>query len=134
MFTTNNTTRGTWEECFSRKDEIPNILKRICKKIEYTHNVTVRRIRFDNEFITGEIRYFVEKLGISIEPTAPYAHYQAGTQERANRTIREKAASMVQELSLPAQITKIITEQGQEMFRSTSIPKTLWPEAIKHAV
>lgn len=31
-----------------------------------------------------------------MEPLLPYAHHQVGTQKRANRTLREKAAATIQ--------------------------------------
>ena len=48
--------------------------------------------------------------------------------------MRDKAASIIQEQKLSAQITKIVAERGQEMLRTTTMPEMLWPEAIRHAV
>jgi hypothetical protein len=69
-----------------------------------------------------------------MEPTQPYAHYQNGVAERANRTIREKAAPLVQEINISGQLSRIISEKGTELLRVSSIPENLWPEAIQHAV
>lgn len=41
---------------------------------------------------------------------------------------------MVQELTISNRLTKIIVERGYEMLRTTSIPKKLWPKAVKYAV
>ena len=134
IFGTDDATRATWVEFFSRKNEITHLMKRMCKKIETTHNVVIRHLRFDNEFNNDEVQHFARQHGISLEPSVPYAHHQVGTQERANRTVRDKAAPMLQELSLPSRITKIIIERGDEMLRNTSLPESIWPEAIKHSV
>ena len=41
---------------------------------------------------------------------------------------------MVQELTVCQQISKIITERGQELLRAGALPEILWSEAIRHAV
>jgi len=134
LFVTDDATRFTWVRFFSRKNEIPQTLTAIRKMIETTHDTVARRVRFDNEFYKKEIAYWAEQQGVTLEPSAAYAHHQVGTQERAHRTIREKAASMIQEQTLSGQITKIITERGTEMLRTTTMPEMLWPEAMRHAV
>src|SRR5947207_12058418 len=63
----------------------------------------VKRIRIDNakEFTSQDIQVFCESEGIEIEPTAPYAHEQNGRAERANRTLRDMASTMLIESGLP---------------------------------
>ena len=73
-------------------------------------------------------------LVTGVTPIEPYAHYQNGVAERTNRTIRERAAPMVQEASISGQISKIISEKSTELLRVSQIPANLWPEAIQHAV
>lgn len=58
LFITDDATRRIWVEFFSRKDEIASLLQKMCINIEGTHNVTVRRLRFDNEFNNREIRFY----------------------------------------------------------------------------
>ena len=41
---------------------------------------------------------------------------------------------MIQEQAITGPITRIITERGKEMLRNSSIPESLWPEAIKYSV
>ena len=64
----------------------------------------------------------------------PYALYQNGVAERTNRTIRERAAPMIQETSISRQISSIVSEKGTNLLRISSIPENLWPEAMQHAV
>jgi hypothetical protein len=62
--------------------------------------------RLDNEFENG--------------PVEPYAHYQNGVAERANRAIRERTAPIVQETLISRQVSKIISEKGTELLRILS--------------
>lgn len=62
------------------------------------------------------------------------AHYQNGVSERVNRTIRERAALLVQEPHILGQISKIIKGRTTELLRTTKIPERLWPEAVRHAI
>lgn len=63
----------------------------------------VTRIRMDNakEFIQLAIQEFCQRRGIEIETSAAYAHEQNGVVERAGRTLREMAATMLIESGLP---------------------------------
>jgi hypothetical protein len=57
-----------------------------------------------------------------------------GVAERNMRTVREKAASMIQDTTISGQISKIISEKSNELLRGSSIPANLWPEAFMHAI
>lgn len=70
-----------------------------------------------------------DDYSIAREPIEPYTHNQNGLAERANRTIRERPAPMVQEASISGQVSKIISEKGTELLRIPRIPENLWPEA-----
>lgn len=134
LFITDDCTRYTWSARFDKKYQLFEVFKSLVKLIQKAFNITIRCCRFDNEFERGPIGKWCDSHSIAREPIEPYAHYQNGVAERANRTIREKAAPMVQEISISGQVSKIISEKGTELLRTSKIPENLWPEAIQHAV
>lgn len=98
------------------EEVMPDALRKLHKNIERKYSITIRRYRMDNQ--------------LNLEPTGPYAHHQVGVAERVNRTIREGAGALIHETTLAGQISKIITEEGEEILRESTLPETLWPEAI----
>lgn len=134
LFFTDDATRFTWAERFSAKNELSTVFKRLHAYIERSHGITIRVYRFDNEFSQGPIGQWCTKKGIGLEATTPHDHYQNGVGERTNRTIREKAAPLIQETSIGGQVKAIVSNKGQELLRTSTIPESLWPEAIEHAV
>jgi hypothetical protein len=134
LFITDDCTRYTWSARFDKKYQLFEVFKSLVKLIQKVFNITIRCCRFDNEFERGPIGKWCNSHSIAREPIEPYAHYQNGVAERTNRTIREKAAPMVQEISISGQVSKIISEKGTELLRTSKIPENLWPEAIQHAV
>lgn len=134
LFITDDCTRYTWSARFDKKYQLFEVFKSLVKLIQKVFNITIRCCRFDNEFERGPIGKWCNSHSIAREPIEPYAHYQNGVAERTNRTIREKAAPMVQETSISGQVSKIISEKGNELLRISKIPENLWPEAIQHAV
>ncbi|OQE54307.1 hypothetical protein PENNAL_c0452G03678, partial [Penicillium nalgiovense] len=134
LFITDDCTRYTWSARFDKKYQLFEVFKSLVKLIQKVFNITIRCCRFDNEFERGPIGKWCNSHSIAREPIEPYAHYQNGVAERTNRTIREKAAPMVQEISISGQVSKIISEKGNELLRISKIPENLWPEAIQHAV
>ncbi|KGO69328.1 Integrase, catalytic core [Penicillium italicum] len=134
LFITDDCTRYTWSARFDKKYQLFEVFKSLVKLIQKVFNITIRCCRFDTEFERGPIGKWCSSHSIAREPIEPYAHYQNGVAERTNRTIREKAAPMVQETSISGQVSKIISEKGNELLRISKIPENLWPEAIQHAV
>ena len=134
LLITDDYTRYTWCTPFSDKRDLPETFRALHKQIARTHKITIRKYRFDNEFSNGPIGRWCTKHGITMEPSEPYAHYMNGIAERNMRTVRERAAPMIQETTLSGQISKIVSEKGTELLRVASIPENLWPEAFKHAV
>jgi hypothetical protein len=134
LFITDDCTRYTWSARFDRKYQLLEVFKSLVKFIQKAYNITIRCCRLDNEFENGPVGKWCDAHSITREPIEPYAHYQNGVAERTNRTIRERAAPMVQETSISGQVSKIISEKGTELLRISSIPENLWPEAMQHAV
>jgi len=64
----------------------------------------ILRFRCDNgraEYDNAEFRGILTENGISYEPSAPYTQNQNGVSERMNRTVMEKARTMLLEAHLP---------------------------------
>lgn len=134
LFITDDCTRYTWCARFDHKRQLLEMFKALVKFIQKTYDIVIRCCRLDNEFENGPIGRWCDAHAISREPIEPYAHYQNGVAERTNRTIRERAAPMIQETSISGQISKIISEKSTELMRVSRIPENLWPEAVQHAV
>ena len=135
LMATDDATRYTWCERFNHKNEIPEALHNLHKRLEKTHNFTIRRYRVNNELIWNtKLLKWYEKHSITVKPITPYAHHQNEVAERAHQTEREKAATMLQENNLSSQLSCIIRERGEEMLQNSNISEKLWPEAFSHAV
>ncbi|KAJ5619407.1 hypothetical protein N7510_003391 [Penicillium lagena] len=70
-------------------------------------------VRSDREFVTENVRQLCLKYGINWEPTPAESPWEDGVSERSNRTIYEKARTM--------------------LFDS-GLPKFLWKEALDSAI
>jgi hypothetical protein len=134
LLMTDDYTRFIWCEKLKAKSELSEAFRRLHKRIEKEHKTTIRKYRCDNEFSQGPVGSWCRKHNISLEATVPYAHYMNGVAERNMRTVREKAASMIQDTTISGQISKIISEKSNELLRGSSIPANLWPEAFMHAI
>jgi len=131
---TDDYTRFTWCERLKAKSELSEVFSRLHKRIEKEHKTTIRNYRCDNEFAQGPVGSWCKKHNVSLEATVPYAHHMNGVAERNMRTVREKAASMIQNTTISGQISKIISEKSNELLRGSSIPANLWPETFTHTV
>jgi hypothetical protein len=134
LLMTDDNSRFTWCERLKTKSEVAEAFRRLHKRIEKAHKVTIRKYRCDNEFANGPVGAWCKKHHISLETSAPYAHHMNGVAERNMRTVREKAASMIQDTSISGQVSKIISEKSNELLRGSSIPAKLWPEAFVHSI
>jgi transposase InsO family protein len=134
VFVTDDASRNLYCLRIAKKSDAPDALKQFTKTVEKKHDITVRSWRVDNEFFKGPFKEWCERKGMTIEPTAPYAHHQVGVAERRNRVIREGAAAMINENTLSGQLACITIGKADRMMRSTNLPADLWPEAVDHAV
>ena len=133
LFVTDDATRYTWSVSYATKDEAPKLLHDLCHKIETTHNCKIRRVRFDNEFFKNSTTKWTTEKGINVKIIISYAHFQNGSAERNNRTVREKGSAMIQTESPSAQVMRLISEKGVEFLRGKEIPEKLWIEAFRYA-
>jgi hypothetical protein len=134
LFFVDDYSRYTWARCFSKLSQIPAVFKSLHQDIEKSSGIIIRNYRFDGSFQVGKVKAFTDKRHIGTEQTVPYQHHMAGVVERNMRTIREKANPMLVEAEVATRYLHLFIEKYHELLRNSTIPKLLWPEAVKHAV
>jgi hypothetical protein len=84
------------------KDEAPASFRRMLTTISSLGH-TVRRLRVDNDtvFLGAAFRILLDEFNITVEITAPYAHWQHGRIERQWGTLVPMAQSMTRQAALP---------------------------------
>ena len=132
-FITDDATRTTKTLRLQKLTDFPQLLRSFHKQEEKRYQMTIRKYRVDNQFNQGPWKDWCLKKGVTIDPIAPHAHHQVGVAERVNRTLREGASAMIQDNSIGHQVRRIIQEQGNEFLRNSTLPETLWPEAMDYA-
>ena len=98
-----------------RKDEVFVKFKEFHAMATSHFNVKMSNLRTDNggEYISRNMKDFCKENGIILDPTTPYTPECNGVSERMNRTLCEKARSML---------------------IGAGLPKHLWGEAVLTAV
>lgn len=87
--------------CFTKlmktRTEVVDNLKNFILEMKTQHQVMVKQIRSDNakEYVSGSLSQLVKEYGIRLGPTTPYSSQSNGVAERFNRTLVEKAKSML---------------------------------------
>lgn len=96
------------------KNEAQDYIKEYVEEMEAFQNLRVSKIRCDNggEFVNNDIKSWCRRKGIVMDITIPYTPQLNGKAERLNRTLLDKARSLI--------------------FDS-GIEKTFWGEAIRVA-
>jgi hypothetical protein len=114
MFAEMSATRYMCVAFLRHKDETLGEYKAFEALIETQKGNKIKKVRFDNsgEFINKEWRVHTALKGTILETMAPYSAQQNGIAERLNRTLTEKARTM-------------LIEAGAPLF--------LWNEAIAYA-
>ncbi len=110
------------------------MFQKLHNQIETSLDIKIRNYRFDGEFQPGLIARWLERKGVALEVTEPYAHYRNGAAERPNRTIGERSAALIQEDDVLRRIHDITVGKTQELLRETNRPESLWPEAVEQAI
>lgn len=110
-----DSTRKTSVYFLKQKSEV---FEKFIEFKEFAENQSVKKLkilRSDNgsEFVNNRMNNYLKKFGIQHQLTVAYTPEQNGVAERANRTICEKARSMLQD---------------------SNLPKRFWAEAVHHAV
>ena len=79
------------------KNEAFDFFKKVYMEIKTQHGVRVKRFRSDGggEFVSNEFSTFLERKGIYRSQTPPHTPHRNGVAERLNRTLLDKARSML---------------------------------------
>lgn len=96
------------------KGEVLDCFREYSKLVQAKFNLNISTLRCDNggEYTSNNFKDYCKENGIVIDYTVPYTPQQNGKAERFNRSLMEKARSMIHE---------------------SSVPKFFWDEAIKTA-
>lgn len=101
---TDDMTRMVWCFFMKSKTETAEAFKTFKALTEKHSGESVMRFRCDNgkaEYDNATFQAVLRENGITYEPSAPYTQNQNGVSERMNRTIMEKARTMLLEAHLP---------------------------------
>src|SRR5579871_2579864 len=90
-------TKITFIYLLKTKGETFDKFKNFQALVENQQNKKIKRIRSDNggEFTSKKFKQHLQDYGIQHETTVPYTPQQNGVSERSNRTIVERAKSML---------------------------------------
>ncbi|KIW90700.1 uncharacterized protein Z519_08483 [Cladophialophora bantiana CBS 173.52] len=135
LFLIDDFSRYTWVIFAPDKEGMADRLILLLREVQNVHQFKLGTIRLDQE--VGRVEKFklwAAKHGVHIDDTVPYQHYQNGVAERNNRTV----ATTTNTLILPANYNHVIIRalegRQREILANTSLPETLWPYAMRHAV
>ena len=97
MTFTDDFTRRAFVYFIRLKSEAKQKIQEFVEVMENQTGVRVKKIRSDRggEFLAGSVQEFFNEKGIIHEKTASYHPHQNGVAERINRTLCEKARSML---------------------------------------
>ena len=89
--------RNTWIYFLKKKSEVFNVFKEFKALVENQTEKKIKMLRIDNggEFCNKEFEEFCKKCGIARQKTTPYTPQQNGVTERMNKTLMERARSML---------------------------------------
>lgn len=81
------------------KNEVKTYFKQYVEQVSAKFNCKISRIRCDNgkEYENKEVSDYCKEKGIKVEVTIPYTPEENGKAERLNRTIIEKARTLISE-------------------------------------
>ncbi|KAJ9528397.1 hypothetical protein QJQ45_020322 [Haematococcus lacustris] len=81
----------------SSKAQVPDVVKTVIEQLENQSGLRCKAIRTDNgtEYVNSRMKEYCSSKGIVHQHSAPYSPQQNGAAERLNRTIFEKARSIL---------------------------------------
>jgi len=96
------------------KSEVFSYFKEYIQMVQTKFNKRISVLRYDNgrEYVSGDMKQYCRENGTTIYYTIPYTPQQNGEAERYNRSLVEKARSMINE---------------------SKVSKQFWNEAIRTA-
>ena len=94
--------RNTWIYFLKKKSEVFDRFKEFKALVENQTEKKIKVLRTDNggEFCSKEFEEFCKKCGIAWQKTTPYTPEQNGVAERMNKTLMERARSMLSGVGL----------------------------------
>lgn len=100
---TDDFTRKTFGYMLKSKSEVFSKFVEFKSLVENQTGLKIKSFRSDNgtEFVNHDMTQFFKENGIVHQTTVPYTPQQNGVSERVNRTVVEKARSMLQDSGLP---------------------------------
>ncbi|GBM09649.1 Retrovirus-related Pol polyprotein from transposon TNT 1-94 [Araneus ventricosus] len=127
-------TRRYFVEFIKTRDEVAGVLQKLLNKSESELNSTVKRIMSDNgsEFINDIMKQYFEHKGIKHERTVYYSPRSNGTAERANRSLLDKAGTLLIDSELPLEFWAEAVSTAEYMHNITTTkskdktPMELW--------
>lgn len=89
--------RNTWIYFLKNKSEVFDRFKEFKALVENQTEKKIKVLRTDNggELCSKEFEEFCKKCGIARQKTTPYTPQQNGVAERMNKTLMERARSML---------------------------------------
>ncbi|KAJ9519015.1 hypothetical protein QJQ45_026299, partial [Haematococcus lacustris] len=98
----------------SSKSQVPDVVKTVIEQLETQSGFRCKAIRTDNgtEYVNSRMLEYCSSKGIVHQHSAPYSPQQNGAAERLNRTIFEKARSIL---------------------HAANISLSFWAHAVKYA-
>eukprot|EP00877_Chromochloris_zofingiensis_P013964 jgi/Chrzof1/8821/Cz03g25230.t1 len=89
-----------------QKSDISKVVPDVFNMLEKQSNNQVKGVRTDNggEYVNSVLNSYYSSKGIIAQHTVPYSPQQNGKAERLNRTLLDKARSMLADARLPSQL------------------------------
>ena len=106
--------RNTWIYFLRKKYQVFERFKEFKALVENHTDKKIKVLRTNNgrEFCKNEFEEFCKKCGISWQKTTPYTPQQNGVAKRMNRTLMEKARSMLSGTGLGQEFWAEAVETG----------------------
>ena len=94
---TDDLTRKTWVYFLKQKSQVIEKVKEFVEMVENESGLRVKALRSDNggEYCNRQLDTYFKNKGIRHETTNPHCPNQNGVSERCNRTLVEKARTML---------------------------------------
>eukprot|EP00877_Chromochloris_zofingiensis_P010255 jgi/Chrzof1/5483/Cz16g04290.t1 len=113
-----------------QKSDISKVVPDVFNMLEKQSNNQVKSVRTDNggEYVNSVLNSYYSNKGIIAQHTVPYSPQQNGKAERLNRTLLDKARSMLADAGLPSQLWgEAVVTANYLRNRSPAAGKTATP-------
>ena len=119
-----------WIYYLHSKDELKKKFQLFQNKIklEFGKNIGILKSDRGGEYLDGDFSMYLNSCGVIQETTAPYSQWQNGVAERANRTIKDMARTMLIAAKLPAALWTFAMDMAvylSNRLANSSLPKNI---------